>query len=250
LAARASPLTYPRYFSILGRPVNSYKVFLCVGLYAGIVVSAAVAERRGVSPLRMGIAALVCALAGLAGARLYYLAVGNRKRERASATANTDSGGAGVFGGLFAVAPLSFAVAALFHIRAALFWDALAAGILLGGFWIRCGCVFNGCCAGRETHRFGLWLHDTDGVRKRRLPVQVIEMGWWLLGGVAYVWLWHPPLPPGSYAWGVLGWYGFGRFWLEPLREAPTMVAGRLRINQVVAAILALAGGCLFVLSL
>jgi phosphatidylglycerol:prolipoprotein diacylglycerol transferase len=34
-----------------------------------------------------------------------------------------------------------------------------------------------------------------------------------------------------------------GRFFLEPLRERPAIVFGRVRINQVVAALLALAAG-------
>jgi prolipoprotein diacylglyceryltransferase len=40
----------------------------------------------------------------------------------------------------------------------------------------------------------------------------------------------------GSYALGVLTWYGFGRFWLEPPREATDQVCGRVRVNQVTAA--------------
>ena len=42
-----------------------------------------------------------------------------------------------------------------------------------------------------------------------------------------------------------LSWRGmeFGRFLLEPLREHPEIVFGQLRINQVVAALLALAAG-------
>ena len=44
----------------------------------------------------------------------------------------------------------------------------------------------------------------------------------------------------------MLTWYGLGRFFLEPLREAPDLSAGRVRINQCVAAALVLgAGGAL-----
>jgi prolipoprotein diacylglyceryltransferase len=47
----------------------------------------------------------------------------------------------------------------------------------------------------------------------------------------------------------VLCWYGLGRTWLEPLREQPGLIAGRLRIDQLVAALLALgAGGTLMLL--
>src|SRR2546430_12724526 len=64
---------YPRYFRIAGRWVNSYKVFLCVGIYLGILVSAAGAQSSGISPLRVGLGSLALALIGLAGARVYHL---------------------------------------------------------------------------------------------------------------------------------------------------------------------------------
>src|SRR5262249_23329927 len=61
-----------------------------------------------------------------------------------------------------------------------------------------------------------------------------------------FIWLWPKSFPPGNYALGVLAWYGLGRFFLEPLREAPDLIAGRVRINQCVAAALGLgAGGAL-----
>src|SRR5438445_10681820 len=66
---------YPRYFRIAGRWVNSYKVFLCVGIYLGILVSAAGAQSSGISPLRVGLGSLALALIGLAGARVYHLLV-------------------------------------------------------------------------------------------------------------------------------------------------------------------------------
>jgi len=186
---------YPRYFRIAGRWVNSFKVFLCVGVYLGILVIAAIAHSSGIPPLGVALGSLALAIIGLAGARVYHL----------------------------------------------------LAGILAGGFWVRLGCAFNGCCGGRETRGWcGVCLHDTRGVRRRRVPVQFLEMAWWLLGGIGFVWLWPQSFPPGNYALGVLAWYGLGRFFLEPLREAPDLIAGRVRINQCVAAALVLgAGGAL-----
>jgi hypothetical protein len=50
--ATTSPApAYPRYFRIAGHRVNSYQLFLCVGIYAGILTSAAVGDRSGISPL-------------------------------------------------------------------------------------------------------------------------------------------------------------------------------------------------------
>ena len=81
------------------------------------------------------------------------------------------------------------------------------------------------------------------GVSKPRIPVQFMEMAWWLIGFVAFIMLWPGALPPGSYALAVAAWYGVGRFFLEPLREWSDVVFGRVRIDQVVAALLAIAAG-------
>ena len=67
--------SFPRFFRIGRYWVSAYKVFLCVSIYSGILVSAAVADRSGISPLRLGIGLLACAILALIGARAYHLAV-------------------------------------------------------------------------------------------------------------------------------------------------------------------------------
>jgi prolipoprotein diacylglyceryltransferase len=238
--------SFPRYFKIGGHWVSAYKVFLCVGIYTGTLVSAAVAQGSGISPLRMGVGCVSCAILGMVGARVFYLVVFARlyANERFWAEVwDRKRGGWSVFGGLVIV-PFSSLPARWLGIPLAVYWDHMIFGIVAGAVWIRFGCVCNGCCGGKQTAKwYGVRLHDTHGTRQRRVPVQWLEIGWWLLAGAALLWLWPRSYPPGSYALGVLCWYGLGRFWLEPLREEPDLVAGRVRINQVVAALLALAAG-------
>ena len=243
---------FPRYFRIAGRWVSAYKVCLCIGIYAGTLVSAAVAQSSGISPLRMGLGCVSCAIVGMAGARLFYLATFARHylNERFWAEAwNSRRGGWSVFGGLVIV-PYSFLLADWLNMPLAIYWDHMIWGIVTGAVFIRFGCVCNGCCGGKPTTRwYGVLQHDLRGTRRRRIPVQWLEIGWWFLAGAGLVWLRPYSFPPGSYALGVLSWYGLGRFWLEPQREKPDLVGGRVRINQVVAALLALvAGGALFLL--
>jgi phosphatidylglycerol:prolipoprotein diacylglycerol transferase len=224
----------PRYFRFGRFQVNPYKVFLCVGIYSGIVVSSIVAEASGISPVRMGAGALLCAVVGLVGARVYYLAVSFRRfpKDRFWAEAwNPRRGGLGLFGGLVIV-PFSLLVTSWVQLPMAVFWDHLSIAIVVGGIWIRFGCVCNGCCRGRGG-----------------IPVRWLEIGWWILAGLGLFWLWPRSFPSGSYALGVLAWYGLGRFWLEPLRAESTLV-GRIRIDQFVAALLAVsAGGGLLLLT-
>lgn len=249
----AAQIGFPRYFTIAGTPVNSYKIFLAVGIWVGTVVTAVMADLSGLSPLRAGSAAMVSALAGVIGARVYHLLVHAPTYFKSGARRtlwNRDAGGLSVFGALLTFIPVSFAAAALSGIPAAALFDCMAVGVLVGGFCIRLGCVFNGCCVGRETDApFGVVLHDTRGVRKRRIPVQFLEMAWWLMGFAVFIGLWPMESPAGSLALAVLVWYSAGRFVLEPLREEPDIICGRVRINQLVAAVLVLgAAGPLIVL--
>jgi phosphatidylglycerol---prolipoprotein diacylglyceryl transferase len=243
---------FPRFFTFSGYSINSYKFFVCVGIYVGTLTTAALAGASGLSPLRIGLAAMSCGLVGLIGARVYHLLVHAPNylfRRSLSALWNSKHGGASGFGALLTFVPAFFVAAAWMDVPPTVLGDHMAVGVLTAGFWIRLGCVFNGCCAGRPSKApLSLRLHDTRGVSTPRLPVQFLEMAWWLVGLALFLTLWPSALPPGSYALAVLAWYGVGRFFLEPLRERPAIVFGQVRINQVVAALLALAAGCALIM--
>lgn len=246
LVASAARPSFPRFFTIAGYSVSAYKFFLCVGIYVGTVLTAMLAESSGLSPLRVGLGAAACALAGLVGARVYHLLVYAPVylRQRSLTVWNSSGGGLSVLGAPLTFVPATFAAAAWLDIAASVLWDHMALGVLAGGFWIRLGCVFNGCCAGRESKSpLSVRLHDTRGVSKPRIPVQFLEMAWWLLGFIAVLMLWPGAFPSGSYGLAVLAWYGVGRFFLEPLREQSDVVFGRVPIDRVVAALLAVAAG-------
>lgn len=232
--------------------MSSYKFFLCVGIYVGTLASAGLGNSSGLSPLRTGLAAMSCALVGLIGARVYHLLVyapAYLRQRSVRALWDPGKGGLSVFGALAAVVLASFVAASWLEIPPVALWDHMGVGVLAGGFWIRLGCVFNGCCAGRPSRApLSLTLHDTRGVKMRRLPVQFFEMAWWLVGLAGFLMLWPSALPRGSYALAVLAWYGLGRCLLEPLRERPDVVFGQIRINQVVAALLALGAGCALIM--
>ncbi len=238
---------FPRDFRIAGAWINSYKVLLCVGIWVGSLATAALAQRSGLSPLRIGLAATISAVSGLAGARIYWLLSHARQVWAMGAWRavwDGKRGGWSVFGALITFLPVSMIAARVLGMPAAVLWDHMAFGVLAGGFWIRCGCVFNGCCVGRES--CGAWavrLHDVQGVRKRRVPVQFLEMAWWLAGTVVFLAMWGTEWARGSYALGVLGWYAVGRSVLEPLREQRDLVGGRVPLDQVVAGLLAAGSG-------
>ncbi len=244
----ANAAAFPRSFRIAGHRVNAYRVFCCVGIYSGILTAAAVGLRSDTSPLRLGAGMLLVAIVGLLAARLYHMALHFRVYRAAGflATARRPGLGGGSVLGSLVVVPSSLLFASIFGIPTGVFWDHAAIAIAVGGAWIRFGCICNGCCVGRDSDRwFALRQHDVLGVRRRRVPVQWLEIGWWLLACAGLVWLWPRPFPTGSYALAVLAWYGLGRVWLEPLRRESEVVRG-LRVNQVVAAALTVVAGSAF----
>jgi phosphatidylglycerol---prolipoprotein diacylglyceryl transferase len=239
------PLAYPRFFRIRSYRVSSYKVFLCVGAYVGILAAAAVGACSGLAPLRLGTGLLAFAMVGMVGARVYHMAVNHRIYRRVGFSVRPRGladGGWSVQGGLLA-APLSLLSDPVLGLPPGVFWDHAAVAIAVGGGFVRFGCVCNGCCVGRESERwFALRQHDVHGDRRRRIPAQWLEIAWWLIACVGLLWLWPRPLPPGSYALAVLGWYGLGRVWLEPLRARPNTLGG-VRVDRVVGALTVLMAG-------
>src|SRR5690349_7739177 len=129
---------FPRFFELGGHSVSAYNVFFCIGIYTGIMGSAALAVHSGISPLRMGAGCLVCAVAGLFGARIYHLIIfaPHYLQEKSwSAIWDSKRGGWSVFRALFPIVPLSFLVASTLRIPPAVFWDHMVFGIIIGAIW-------------------------------------------------------------------------------------------------------------------
>jgi len=122
---------FPRDFRIAGAWINSYKVMLCVGIWVGSLASAALAQKSGLSPLRIGLAAAVSAVAGLAGARIYYL-VSHARHFLAlgswRALWDGTQGGWSVFGALLTFVPVTLLAARSVGVPAPELWDHLAHG--------------------------------------------------------------------------------------------------------------------------
>jgi prolipoprotein diacylglyceryltransferase len=194
----------------------------------------------------MAVTTLGCAMAGLVGARLFHLMLFAQRYRGGGFFQNawdTSLGGAGLFGGLIIIVLLSPLAARILRLPFGIFWDYLLISMVVGAIWTRLGCFCNGCCGGREiSARFAFRWHNHRGERKKRIPVQLLEIGWISLAGGVLIYLFDKPHPSGALALGVLAWYGVGRFLLEPLREEPD-IAFSTRVNQVIAAIVSLIAG-------
>jgi phosphatidylglycerol---prolipoprotein diacylglyceryl transferase len=202
-------------------PVYSYPAMLYLGIVAGIYTQRYSAPLFGLEAARVEVATLLLLLPALAGARLLFVASHWRTyvRDRSRIWLSTE-GGAAMYGGLLLAVPISIPLLAALHLPFGRFWDVASFTMLTGMIVARVGCLLNGCCSGRETSGWlGIELPDHHGIRKRRVPTQILEIGWGLMVSAGALGLLKVPTFPGAIFLYTLGAYGAGRILLEPTRE-------------------------------
>jgi phosphatidylglycerol:prolipoprotein diacylglycerol transferase len=91
----------------------------------------------------------------------------------------------------------------------------------------RVGCFLNGCCAGRPTSGWwGVNLPDSNGVWRRRIPAQILEIAWGSAVLAGAVLLWGRLSFQGALFLYTIGAYGAGRIVLESVRDEQDHISG------------------------
>jgi phosphatidylglycerol:prolipoprotein diacylglycerol transferase len=199
--------------------VPAYTALLYSGLLAGTYTTYGVARAEGVESGHLGVAILLLLVPAVLGARLAF--VSGRWRVFSHAPRQIVGGGGGgavAYGALLAV-PVSVPLLVLLGVPVASFWDAGGVGFLVAVVLLRIGCLLNGCCCGRATSsRLGMVLPNRAGVRARRVPTQLIEVGWavTLILVAAFA---TRRAPAGALFLFLVGAYALGRLGLDFTRE-------------------------------
>jgi prolipoprotein diacylglyceryltransferase len=185
----------------------------------------------------------------LLGARLLYVALNWRTyRNDPTRIWRLSDGGAALYGGLTASFAFSLPLLAILRLPVLPFWDAATITMLIGMVFTKIGCHWNGCCAGRPVNgRMGLVLANAQGIRRRRVPVQLIEALLALMLLLGSIVFWNREPPPGAVFLAALGAYGAGRWALEATRETITLI-GPISLNRAISAALVAISAAGFVL--
>lgn len=148
---------------------GSWIGLVLLGVLVGLITQSAILARAHVSVGRSLFVTLVVLVAGLAGAKLWYIAQ-HRQSWRTQPTE-----GWSVHGFLAAAPPVAALSLLALQLPLGVFLDASAPGLFFGVAIGRLGCFFTGCCAGRTTaSRWGVWSSDRR-VGARRVPAQLLE---------------------------------------------------------------------------
>jgi phosphatidylglycerol---prolipoprotein diacylglyceryl transferase len=210
-----------------GLTVWSYPAMLYIGLVLGVVAGNIAAHAAQLDALRVYAATLILIVPALAGARLLYVAAEwPSYRENLRRIWDRKDGGSIMYGGLLAALLVSVPLLRIIHLSVPAFWDVATFTMLVGMFFTRIGCLMNGCCAGRASRTWGIYLPNHDGVQEKRIPTQLLEALWAvILLTFAVAVRRSVPFPGALFLMVSLG-YAAGRLGMEFFRERRQTSAG------------------------
>jgi phosphatidylglycerol:prolipoprotein diacylglycerol transferase len=144
----------PRLIEADGLPIRGYGVMLLISVAAGVLLSIHRARRVGVDPEIILSLATWVFVAGIVGARLFYVIEYWSKFQKPTwqetffAMINLTQGGLVVYGSMLAGGAALVMFVYKYRLPGLALADLVAPGVVLGVGLGRIGCFLNGCCYG------------------------------------------------------------------------------------------------------
>ncbi|MDQ6709745.1 MAG: prolipoprotein diacylglyceryl transferase [Candidatus Dormibacteraeota bacterium] len=229
----------PVLVTIGGLKIHWYGIMIALGLYAGIQVAMRDAPRRGISRDALMNVALLGAILGVAGGRLYYVVQNNPSffLHHPVQIIAVWQGGMAFFGAMFG-GVLAMAISA-WRWRLP-FWSLLdvgAIGMTVGQAFGRIGNIINGDIVGYRTNGWGFEYTNPNTFGPLNVPVQPASLYELLIAVALFVILWNLRLrihPAGMLAMVYIALYSISQFLIFFLRDN-IVILGGLKQAQVTA---------------
>ena len=223
-----------------GLEVRWYGIILTLGIVAGFLYAMFRAKEEGFTPDDVIDYALWTVLLAILGARTYYVltTLGEGLYHSFYDVIAIWEGGIAIYGAIIGGATGLLVVGYFKKIgrdRILKVFDMVAPGVMLGQIIGRWGNFVNGEAHGIETaENFFLRMGLTYGTRTYYYhPTFLYESLWNLVGFVLINVFYRKKKFDGQVLLAYLGWYGFGRMFIEGLRT-DSLYVGDFRISQVV----------------
>ena len=227
----------PVLVTIGGLKIHWYGIMIALGLYAGIQVALREADRRGINRDQLMNLALLAAVLGIIGGRLYYVVQNNPSfyLHHPVEIIAVWQGGMAFFGAMFGGA-LAVAIAA-WRWRLP-FWSLLdigAIGMTIGQAIGRIGNIINGDIVGYKTNGWGFEYTNPNTFGPLNVPVQPASLYELLISLGLFVLLWNLRTrvhPAGMLAMIYIVLYSVSQFFIFFLRDN-IVILGGLKQAQV-----------------
>lgn len=225
-----------------GLAVRWYGLIITLGILLAFTYCAYRAKQEEISFDQLLDIAIYTIIFGIIGARAYYVLTSLDKFDSFYSVIAIWEGGLAIYGGIIAGALTIWLVCRHKKIKPLKMLDAVSPAVMIGQILGRWGNFFNGEAHGGVVAegsplyflRMGLYPHHVSGVPGMAYvhPTFLYESVWNLIGFVLIHLLYKKKKFDGQVLLMYLGWYGFGRMFIEGLRTDSLMV-GPFRISQV-----------------
>ncbi|MCL2068719.1 MAG: prolipoprotein diacylglyceryl transferase [Oscillospiraceae bacterium] len=250
-------------FTIGGFNIYWYGIILAAAFLVGVTYALRRVSLFGLDSDRAFDVMLVSIVAGVVGARLYYVAFTWGEYHGIIDVFSTRSGGLAIYGGLMGASLAVVIMCRIRRVKLLPMFDLAVGGIILGQAIGRWANFVNIEAFGSPTNLpwrmqspviswyLSLYrdrLADIGVELPRDLsavavhPTFLYESLWCFLGFGLIMWLSKRRRFDGQISLVYLAWYGAGRFFIEGLRT-DSLLMGNARISQIVALLCVLAAG-------
>jgi phosphatidylglycerol---prolipoprotein diacylglyceryl transferase len=227
----------PVLVTIGGLKIHWYGIMIALGLYGGIQVALRDAPRRGIDRDQLMNVALLAAVLGIIGGRLYYVVQNNPSfyLHHPAEIIAVWQGGMAFFGAMFGGA-LAMAISA-WRWRMP-FWSLLdvgALGMTIGQAIGRIGNIINGDIVGYRTNGWGIEYTNPNTFGPLNVPVQPANLYELVISLALFLLLWNLRTrihPEGMLAMIYIVLYSVSQFFIFFLRDN-IVVLGGLKQAQV-----------------
>lgn len=232
----------PVLVTIGGLKIHWYGIMIAIGLYAGIQVALRDSPRRGINRDQLMNVALLAAVLGIAGGRLYYVVQNNPSFfvHHPAQIIAVWQGGMAFFGAIFGGA-LALAISAWrWRIPLWSLVDVGALGLTIGQAIGRIGNIINGDIVGYKTNGWGFEYTNPNTFGPLNTPVQPASLYELLISLTLFLLLWNLRTrihPEGMLAMIYLVLYSISQFFIFFLRDN-ILVLGGLKQAQVTSLVL------------
>lgn len=229
----------PVLITIGGLKIHWYGIMIALGLYAGIQVALRDAPRRGISRDQLMNVALLAAILGIAGGRLYYVVQNDPAffLQHPIQIIAVWQGGMAFYGAIFGGALALLISAWRWHIPLWSLLDVGALGLTIGQAIGRIGNIINGDIVGYKTNGWGFEYTNPHTFGPLNVPVQPANLYELLISLTLFLVLWNLRTrihPEGMLAMIYVILYSVSQFFIFFLRDN-VYVLGGLKQAQVTA---------------
>lgn len=240
---------HPILFELPGFTFYTQTLLFIIAFIAGFLVAKNQGIRFAIPPSKLTDIVLWGFLGAILGARVFFLLLHQGYSSLTLAeicTLGSLDGGFSFHGGLVAGGVLGALVTRYHHVNVWRVADALSPGLALAMFFMRLGCLLNGCDYGIVTSvPWGIPLHGS-----LRHPIQLYEGVGNLLLVPLFLFLNKKSLRPGSTFIFYILFSASLRLGVDFYREDPIKVWGGMTIPQLLAGGMALAAGIIILVSI